>query len=90
MSNPDTEKKYWLDEPKNIDKIFYAVLVVCTLITLPDIFAMFDILYHKHLSFKMEEIPGFYGLYGLVSYVGLILIAKQLRKFLMRDEDYYD
>lgn len=90
MSNPDDEKKYWLDDPRNIDKIFYGILVICVLITIPDLLSMMDILYHKHVAFEMEDIFGFYSLYGLVSYVGLVLIAKKLRKVLMRDEDYYD
>lgn len=87
---PLDEKKYWLDEPKNIDKVYYAVLAVCVLVAIPDFFALADILYHKHVYFEMEKLPVFYGIYGLVSYVGLVLIAKQLRKVLMRPEDYYD
>ncbi|TNE40057.1 MAG: hypothetical protein EP348_02755 [Alphaproteobacteria bacterium] len=90
MNQPNDGKKYWLDDPKNIDKIFYAVLIVCIAISIPDIFALFDLFYHKHLEFQFEEIPNFYGFYGLISYIGLVLIAKQLRKVLMRDEDYYD
>ena len=50
---------------------------------------------HKHLSFEHGELPvegwfGFYALYGFVACVLLVLVAKQLRKILMRDEDYYD
>lgn len=87
---PMDEKKYWLDEPKNIDKVYYAVLVVCVLVAIPDFFALADILYQKHTAFEMEKLPVFYGLYGLISYVGLILVAKQWRKIVMRSEDYYD
>ena len=90
MSNPDDKKKYWLDEPKNIDKIYYTVLVLCALIAVPDVLSLLNILYHKHVEFQMEDIFEFYSLYGLVCYVALILIAKKLRKVLMRSEDYYD
>ena len=31
-----------------------------------------------------------YGIFGFVACVALVLIAKQLRKVLMRREDYYD
>jgi hypothetical protein len=37
-----------------------------------------------------EGIPGFYPVYGFVGCVLLVLIAKELRKVVMRDEDYYD
>ena len=33
---------------------------------------------------------GFYGIFGFVACVALVLIAKQLRRVLMRPEDYYD
>ena len=45
---------------------------------------------HKHGPFKIEHIWGFYGIFGFVACVAVVLIAKQLRKVLMRPEDYYD
>jgi hypothetical protein len=33
---------------------------------------------------------GFYGWFGFVACVALVLIAKQLRRIVMRPEDYYD
>ena len=90
MNDPEQEKKYWLDDPKNHDKVFYAVLIICTIIAIPDLLSLLNILYHKHISFEMENIFEFYSLYGLVCYVGLVVIAKKLRKVLMRKEDYYD
>ncbi|HIF05849.1 MAG TPA: hypothetical protein EYQ64_02555 [Gemmatimonadetes bacterium] len=35
-------------------------------------------------------IPAFYPVYGFVGIVALVFIAKQMRKVLMRPEDYYD
>jgi hypothetical protein len=37
-----------------------------------------------------EGLWGFYGLFGFIGIVVLILLAKQLRKLVMREEDYYD
>ncbi|USG59705.1 hypothetical protein NBZ79_10985 [Sneathiella marina] len=90
MSNPDDEKKYWLDDPKNHDKVFYGVLVIAVLVSIPDVLSLLNIVYHKHVEFEFENIFEFYSLYGLVCYVGLVLIAKKLRVLLKRDEDYYD
>lgn len=36
-----------------------------------------------------EGLPGFYAVYGFVGCVLLVLSAKQLRKVVMRDEQYY-
>lgn len=78
------EKKYWLDDSRNVDKIFWALVSVCALLTVADLF------YHKHGHFSWEQWIGFYGFYGFIACVGLVVLAKQLRKFLKRDEDYYD
>ena len=77
-------KRYWLDDPKNVDKVFYAVCVICALTVLPDFF------YEPHVHFRWEAWFGFYGWYGFVGCVFLVLAAKQLRRILKRDEDYYD
>ena len=78
------EKKYWLDNPRNVDKICYALYVVCALLVLADLF------YYKHIHFDVEGWFGFYGFYGWVACVVLVLAAKVLRLIVGRKEDYYD
>lgn len=80
----DTDDQRWLDKPGSVDKIVRTVYVVCALLFLGD-FA-----YHKHPHFAVEEWFGFYGVYGFVACVLLVLAAKELRRVLKRDEDYYD
>jgi hypothetical protein len=50
----------------------------------------FDFFSEKHGHYSWESFPGFYALFGFVSCVVLVLAAKQLRRILKRDEDYYD
>ena len=78
------EKRYWLDDPRNVDKIVYALYAVCGLLL------VIDPLIHKHGPFAIEHWFGFYGIYGFVACVALVLAAKELRRILMRPEDYYD
>jgi hypothetical protein len=78
------EKKYWLDNPRNVDKICYVLYVVCALLVVADLF------YHKHIHFNVEGWFGFYGFYGWVACVVLVLAAKVLRLIVGRKEDYYD
>lgn len=82
MNNND--KKYWIDDPQNVNKICYALYTICALLVLADLF------YHKHPHFDVESWFGFYGFYGFIACVLLVVAAKGLRLILMRDEDYYD
>ncbi|MEM0989584.1 MAG: hypothetical protein AAGK00_11925 [Pseudomonadota bacterium] len=83
MAQPD-EPKRWLDDKKNVNKIVWAVYAVSAALLL------FDPLVHKHGYFDIEHWFGFYGIYGFVGCVGLVLGAKEIRKLVMRSEDYYD
>ena len=74
----------WLDHKKNVDKVFYVLCGLCAAVVLADLG------YDKHGHFAFENIIGFNAAFGFIAYVGLILISKQLRKWLMRDESYYD
>ena len=81
---PQDEKPSWIDKSENVTKIYYGVWLVCALLAVADLF------YHKHTIMDVEAFPAFYGLYGFIGCVGLVLGAKEMRKILMRDEDYYD
>lgn len=80
---PD-DKRYWLDEPRNVTKLVWGLVAVCGLLFVA------DALYEKHPHFAAEGWFGFYGIFGFVMCVGLVLGAKWMRTFLRRDEDYYD
>lgn len=74
----------WFDEPKNVNKIVWALVALCVASVGAELF------FHKHTHYGFQELPGFDALYGFISCVLLVLAAKQLRKVLMRGEDYYD
>jgi len=78
------EKPRWLDDMRNVYKVFWALVIVCA-----GLFA-FDAFYHKHVHYEFEHWFGFYGLYGFFLSFALVLTSRQLRKILMRDEDFYD
>ena len=82
--NKDAERKYWLDEARNVNKIVYALYLTCAgLVAL-------DLAYTKHVHFPFENLFGFFGFFGFVACVALVLAAKLLRVAIMREEDYYD
>ena len=78
------DKTYWLDDMQNVYKVFWALVTVCALLFLSDAF------YHKHVVYEFENWFGFFGLFGFIVSFVLVLTAREMRKFLMRDEDYYD
>ena len=72
------------DKPENVKRFlgfFYVSLVVLLIV---------DFFIHKHAEFPWEDAPDLFAVYGFVSCVGLIFIAKLLRIFIKRDEHYYD
>ena len=73
----------WVDKPGSANKIFWALVIVCVLLFLA------DFTYAKHGHFEVEDLPGFYGVFGFVMFTALILIAKGLRVLIKRPEDYY-
>ena len=87
-SKPDERRHVW-DDPANVRRLIQAFFVSCFLML------CLDFVVHRHPSFEHGELPietwfGFYAIYGFVACVLLVLIAKQLRKVLMRPEDYYE
>ena len=77
-------KKFWLDDHANVKKVIWALFAVCALLFLA------DFVYHKHSHFEAENFFGFYAIFGFVVCVALVLAAKWMRTFLIRQEDYYD
>ncbi len=81
MSN---EQKGLFDDPKNVKRLIQSLAGLSALTVLADFF------YHKHADYDFQGWIGFDAVYGFVSCVLLVLAAKQLRRLVMRDEDYYD
>ncbi|MBE0584141.1 MAG: hypothetical protein IH612_10340 [Desulfofustis sp.] len=78
------EKKHMFDDPKNIRRVLYVLYCCCAVLFI------LDFVIHRHLIHPWERLVGFYAVYGFVGCVVLVLIAKWMRTFLMRDEAYYD
>lgn len=83
-SNRDNEKKYLFDNPKNVSRLLNGFYVVCVVLF------VLDFIFHRHTVHSWEGMPGFYAVYGFVACVALVFAAKEMRKVLMRKEDYYE
>jgi len=83
-TNNAEQKIAFFDDPKNVMWILRIFYAICILLVVA------DFIVHRHIYVSFEEIPAFYALYGFVACVVLVVIAKAMRKLVMRDEDYYD
>ena len=77
-------KRYIFDNPRNVKALIYGLYALCAVLFVLDFFI------HRHVDHPWEAWFGFYGIYGFVCCVFLVLAAKELRKLVMRKEDYYD
>ena len=74
----------FFDKPKNVQRFLFGFYIALAVLLIVDFFI------HKHAEFSWEKAPDFFAVYGFVSCVLLIFIAKILRLFIKRDENYYD
>ena len=94
------EAKRWLDEPGNVSLFLRVFFWICGICLIADL--VFYLVSHKHHAFAddslagaAEGLPTFYGIYGFLACVALILVSKLMRgingkKILMREEDYWE
>ncbi|MBF0471351.1 MAG: hypothetical protein HQL48_08250 [Gammaproteobacteria bacterium] len=82
--NESSDKKYLFDDPKNVDRLLRIFYAICILLVVVDLFV------HRHIVMAWENLPAFYALYGFIACVLLVVLAKLMRKVVMRGEDYYD
>lgn len=79
-------KRHVFDNPRNVRFVIWALVASCVFLF------VLDFTFAKHGTHYWVEhgIPNFYGLYGFVGCVVLVLVAKAMRLVVMREEDYYD
>ncbi len=83
MKDPDEPPGMW-DKKENVDRllrVFYVALIVLVAL---------DLVIRRSVYHPWEAIFGFHAWYGFAACWLLVVIAKQMRRVLMRPEDYYD
>ena len=78
------EPRHFLDRPaiqRRLRRTFYALCAA--LVGL-------EVVLHRHGEHPWEGAFAFYAGYGFIACVALVLAAKQMRRVLMRREDYYE
>jgi len=78
------EKTFLFDNPRNVTYLIRGLYIICALLFIA------DFIVHRHTVHPWEDFLGFYAIYGLLACVILVLISTEIRKVVMRKEDYYD
>lgn len=81
---PAEEKTHLWDKPENVNLFLRIFYVLCVGLVLLDFFV------HRHVAHPWERFFGFHAFYGFIACWLLVVVAKLMRKVLMRGEDYYD
>ena len=84
MNDEQDEKIYFFDKPENVKRVLNVFYTLCVILVLA------DFVVHRHIGLVWENIPAFYAIYGFVACVALVVVAKLIRKVVMRKEDYYN
>ncbi len=83
MNHPQYRPQLF-DNPAHLRWLVRGLIALCMLL-----FGL-DALLPRHAEHPWEGVFGFYALYGFVASVLLVLLAKELRKWVMRGSSYYD
>jgi|TARA_B110000116_G_scaffold255720_1_gene254287 hypothetical protein len=79
----------WMDKPDRVKLLFQIFYVLCVLLFLAEFVLMGTENHHPH---PLEEAMRFfvYPVYGFASFWFLVLLARPMRRLLIRSEDYYE
>jgi hypothetical protein len=94
VQDDTNQRRHFFDEPANVRLVLRLLFTVCATVFCLDLVSLLLRFAGRHelrhAETAWEGLPGFYAIFGFVACVALVLAAKQMRKLLMRDEDYYD
>ena len=74
----------WLDEPRNVKRLWRGFLVVLALTVIAEFFV------ELHPHFAVERVFGFNAWFGFLSCAAMIAVAKGLALFIKRRDTYYE
>jgi len=72
------------DTRKNWQRLLFGFYVALAVLLILDFFIP------RHGYFPWESYPDFFAAYGFLACMLLILVARLTRRFVKREEDYYD
>ena len=72
------------DNPRNVRRVVRGLVAACAVLL------GLDAVVHRHAVHPWESFFGFHAFYGFLACVLLVLLAREMRKLVMREERYYE
>ncbi len=82
-TNPSPLRSHWLDEPRHVQLLWRAFIVVLALTVLAEILAP------AHGGFEIAHWLGFNAAFGFIVCIVMIFAAKALGRLLQRPDSFY-
>lgn len=73
----------WLDKTRARDAISLCIVLIAVILLVVDFFV------HRHGETAIAERPGFFAIFGFISFAFAVLSGWPLRRLLSRPADYY-
>jgi hypothetical protein len=83
MDDPSHATPHWLDQPRNVKRLWRGSLVVLALTVLA------EAVVQLHPHFEIESVFGFSAWFGFGACAAMIVVAKALALLLKRPDTYY-
>lgn len=80
----DHQSPRFLERPEGVRLLLRLLYGTCAVLL------VIELLVHRHAEHPWEHLFAFHAVYGFSACVLLVLLAKQMRKLVMRAEDYYE
>lgn len=81
---PQLAKRFlWADSTDAVERVILGLGILCLVLF------VLDFIVHRHAYAPGEGLPGFYAVVGFGAFTLIVLGAKQLRKLILRNEQYY-
>ena len=83
IASPDEAPRVW-DDKRNVNRLLHGFYALCVVLV------GIDLVFHRHIGHPWERVIAFHAWYGFAACFLLVVIAKAMRRVIVRSEDYYD
>lgn len=81
--SPLAKRFLWADSSTSVERVIFWLGILCAVLF------VLDFVVHRHTYVPGEGLPGYYAFVGFIAFTLIVLGAKQLRRLILRNENYY-
>jgi len=81
--SPLAKRFLWAESSSAVERVIFWLGILCVVLF------VLDFIVHRHTYAPGEGFPGYYAFVGFIAFTLIVLGAKQLRRLILRNENYY-